>query len=91
MLNPASDSRTEAAIHNARNQVENLGWEVDEYVNERNESHLVLTRKGVRHGWGMFDRLYVWTQAYEALTGRHWPTLLPHSSSICDCGIRSRL
>lgn len=64
-----------AVIEQARSQIEALGWVVDEFVNDSDECHLEFNRGDYRVGWGLFDRLYCWTEAFERLTGKSWQTL----------------
>lgn len=64
-------------ILKAKNEIEKLGWvAVEDMRNDNGDVHLELTRNGVRKGWGMFDRAYCWTEAFEAVTGKRWTALL---------------
>lgn len=68
----------EATIANIRAQLASRGWSrVEEYIDpdtsKKDNCHLELYYEdGTRKGWGMFPRVYCWTEAYESITDRPW-------------------
>ena len=72
IMTTTAQTRTEAAIRTARREITQRGWSVSETRLGNNECHLELTKGSERKGWGVFDRLYCWTEAFEAITGRSW-------------------
>jgi len=69
----------EATIANIRAQLVARGWTtineeiIDKAYKPEDNCHLELIHEnGTRKGWGMFPRLYCWTEAYEGITGRPW-------------------
>ena len=73
----------EATITNIHAQLHALGWvRVEEFIDHDkqfepdNNCHLELYRDdGTRLGWGMFSRLYCWTEAYTHITGQSWASV----------------
>lgn len=70
----------EATIANIRAQLISHGWtRIEEFIDTEKQyksednCHLELYHEdGTRKAWGMFPRLYCWTEAYEEITGRPW-------------------
>ena len=67
--------KQENLIKAAKKEIEAKGWKIKEH-HYNGESHLEFTRGHERKGWGMFETLYCWTEAYQSITGKHWMTLL---------------
>lgn len=69
----------ETTIAAIRSHLDALGWttvieniEANPYK-PGNDCHLELYHEdGTRKGWGLFTRLYCWTEAYEGITGKSW-------------------
>ncbi|PCJ88580.1 MAG: hypothetical protein COA54_02360 [Thiotrichaceae bacterium] len=68
------NNNIENAIQKAKDEIAKHGWRTDEYI-AGNQCHLEITKDGRRFGWGMFQRLYCWTEAYEFVTKKHWINL----------------
>lgn len=64
-------------ITQAKKEIKQAGFNVVEDVIDGDQCHIVLTKNGKRHGWGMFPRLYCWTEVYEFATGKSWLNLVP--------------
>lgn len=66
----------EATITNIKAQLIAHGWEIGETLfddGSPDDCHLELTRgEDERKGFGRFPRLYCYTEAYTAVTGREW-------------------
>lgn len=74
----------EATISNIRAQLHAYGWvrveetiDNDKQFEPENTCYLELYKEdGTRLGWGMFPRLYCWTETYTHITGRSWTTAI---------------
>lgn len=66
--------KIETAIQKAKDEIAKNGWRIDEYI-AGSQCHIELTKGDERVGWGMFQRLYCWTEAYEFVTKKHWLNL----------------
>jgi hypothetical protein len=69
----------DATIANIRAQLIAYGWTTineeiveKEYKPDYNTYLELIHEDGTRLGWGMFSRLYCWTETYEAITGKSW-------------------
>lgn len=77
-----SPSNCERVIAAAKSAIVNAGWRIDEEYLKGDKCYLALEKDGKHKGWGMFDRLYCWTDAYETITGNPWTALL----AVCRAG-----
>lgn len=63
-------------IQKAKQAIESRGWTCDEFLNEQGQCHLTIVKGDQDIGWGLFDRLYCWTEAFEKVTGLPWMSIL---------------
>lgn len=69
--------KNDELIAKAKKGIEKRGWTVVEDMhNDQGDIHILLKKDGERKGWGMFDRVYCWTEAFEHVTGKRWMDLL---------------
>lgn len=76
---PLASSKIGDVINKAKSEIASLGWKWSEepgYPPNAHLIHLELTRGDERKGWGLFEPLYCWTEAYEKITGKSWQTLI---------------
>ncbi len=72
----------EATIANIHAQLTARGWTITESLDGEGKDsrgnindcyiELIHTETGERRSLGYFQRVYFWTEAYEAITGRSW-------------------
>lgn len=70
---------SESLIEKAKASIGDLGWSWTQepgYPPNEKLVHIELTRGDERKGWGLFEPLFCWTEAYQAITGKPWMTLM---------------
>lgn len=65
----------ENIIERAKAAILATGWELEEEEIQGERCYLAFLKNGKHLGWGMYDRLNVWMDAYEALTKRSFLSL----------------
>lgn len=63
-------------ILRARSALLRLGWVAEESFDDDGQCHLALIKGDDRIGWGKFDQIFCWSEAYRHITGRSWLELM---------------
>jgi len=66
----------ENMIKEARDQLESLGWTIEETLFDGGKCRIILTKDGEMISWGIFKRNICWAEAYRSIVGRSWLELL---------------